>query len=204
MESKLQQLTQKLYDEGLERGRTEADTLVSKAKSEASEIVKKAEAEAEAIIKKAQIKAEDSLKNSLTEISLAGKQALAKIKSEISSAIISGTIKDGVKAASMDAAFIKEMLVAVAKSWDGASSSKVELVALLPESNKKSLNAAFAKSTKELLTAGIEVGYSTDVKSGFKIAAKEGGYYISFSDEDFDALLRSYLRERVSELLFNS
>ena len=35
MENKLQQLTQKLYDEGLEKGRAEADKLVADADIEA-------------------------------------------------------------------------------------------------------------------------------------------------------------------------
>ena len=34
MENKLQQLTQKLYDEGLEKGRAEADKLVAEAKAQ--------------------------------------------------------------------------------------------------------------------------------------------------------------------------
>ena len=33
MENKLQQLTQKLYDEGLEKGRAEADRLVAEARN---------------------------------------------------------------------------------------------------------------------------------------------------------------------------
>ncbi len=204
MENKLQQLTEKLYNEGLEKGRSEADSLVAAAKSSAEEIIAEAKAEAEAIVKKAKSDAEDVLKNSMTEISLAGKQALAKIKAEITKAIINGSIAEGVKAAAMDAAFIKEILISVAKSWDGAASGKVELQALLPEAEKKKLNAAFAKSAKDLLAAGVEVGYSAEVKSGFKVGAKDGGYYISFTDEDFDALMRMYLRERVSELLFNA
>jgi V/A-type H+-transporting ATPase subunit E len=53
-----------------------------------------------------------------------------------------------------------------------------------------------------LLSAGIEVGYSAEVKSGFKVGQKEGGYYISFTDEDFDALMKEYLREKVAELLY--
>ena len=35
MENKLQELTKKLYDEGLEKGRAEADRLVGEAKNEA-------------------------------------------------------------------------------------------------------------------------------------------------------------------------
>ena len=40
MENKLQQLTQKLYDEGLEKGRAEAERLVAEAKTNAAKIVK--------------------------------------------------------------------------------------------------------------------------------------------------------------------
>ena len=45
MENKLQQLTQKLYDEGLEKGRAEAERLVAEAKTNAAKLVKEAEAQ---------------------------------------------------------------------------------------------------------------------------------------------------------------
>lgn len=204
MENKLQVLTQKLYDEGLEKGRQEADLLVSDAKAKAQKIIDDAKAEAEAIVKKAQSRAEDSQKNSMTEITLAGKQAIAKIKSELEGAIVSKMITEGIKEATMDATFIKEMLLAVAASWNGADSSKIELQALLPEAAKAKLDAAISASAAELLKAGVEVGYSKQVNSGFKVGAKDGGYYISFSAEDFDALMRGYIREKLSALLFKA
>ena len=204
MENKLQQLTQKLYDEGLEKGRADADKLVSEARAEAQKIVAEANARAEEIVRKAQAKAEDVEKNIMTAISLAGKQAGAKSKSEIASLIVAKSTSEGVKSAVVDPAFVKEMLVSVAKNWNGADSGKVELQALLPETERAKFDAAFAKSAKALLDAGIEVGYSKDVKSGFKVGAKEGGYYISFSEEDVEALLAEYLREKVYQLLFKA
>ena len=101
-------------------------------------------------------------------------------------------------------AFIKEMLVAVAKNWNGSDSGKVELQALLPEGERKKLDAAFEESAKELLAAGVEVGWSKEVKTGFKVGAKEGGYYISFADADIEALLAEYLRDKVFQLLFKA
>ena len=204
MENKLQQLTQKLYDEGLEKGRAEADKLVADAKAEARKIVAEARAEAEEIVKKAEAKAEDVSKNTMTEISLAGKQAVGRIKSEIASLIIAKSTAKGVKEATMDPAFIKEMLLSVARNWNGKDSSKVELKALLPQAERERLDASFEQSAKELLAAGIEVGYSDQVQTGFKVGAKDGGYYISFSDADFDALLKEYLREKVSRMLYNA
>ena len=158
MENKLQQLTQKLYDEGLEKGRAEADRLVAEARSKADKIVSDAKAEAGEIVRKAQAKAEDVEKNTLTEIALAGKQAVARIKSEIASLIVAKAAGAGVEEAALDPAFIKEMLLAVAKNWNGADAGNVELKALLPEGERAKLDAAFGKSAQELLAAGIEVG----------------------------------------------
>lgn len=148
MENKLQELTKKLYDEGLEKGRAEADRLVGEAKNEAAKIVAEARAQAEEIVKKARDKAEDVEKNTMTEIALAGKQAAAKIKSEIASMIVAKATAAGVKEAALDPAFIKEMLLAVAGNWNGADAGKVELKALLPEAERTKLDAAFGKSAR--------------------------------------------------------
>ena len=188
----------------MEKGRAEADKLVADAKTEAQKIVAEARAEAEDIVKKAQVKAEDVEKNTMTEIALAGKQAVSKLKQEIASLIIAKATAGGVKEAVVDPAFIKEMLVAVAKNWNGADSGKVELQALLPEGERKKLDEAFGKSAQELLAAGIEVGWSKEVKTGFKVGAKDGGYYISFADADIEALLAEYLRDKVYQLLFKA
>ena len=42
------------------------------------------------------------------------------------------------------------------------------------------------------------------MKSGFKVGAKDGGYYISFSDADFQALIGEYLREKLYRMLFQA
>ena len=204
MENKLQELTRKLYDEGLEKGRADADKLISDAKAEAQKILSEARAEAEGIVGQARKKAEEVEKNTLTEISLAGRQAVSKIKSEIASLIVARTTSEGPKASTIDPPFLRETPVAVARNWNGADSGKVELQALLPEDAREKLDAAFSKSAKELLDAGIEVGWSKEVKTGFKVGAKDGGYYISFTDADLEALLGEYLREKVYQLLFKA
>lgn len=204
MENKLQELTRKLYDEGLEKGRADADRLIADAKAQAQKILAEAEARAAEIVRQAETRAEDVEKNTMTEISLAGRQAVSKIKSEIASLIVARSTADGVKSAALDPRFLEEMLVAVARNWNGADAGKVSLQALLPEEAREKLDKAFAASARTLLDAGIEVGWSGDVKSGFKIGPKEGGYYISFTDADLEALLGEYLRDKVYQLLFKA
>ena len=59
MENKLQELTEKIYKEGVEKGSEEASRIVSEAKDEAGKVLAKAQEEAAAIISKAQQEAED-------------------------------------------------------------------------------------------------------------------------------------------------
>lgn len=199
--NKLQELTQKLYNDGLEKGRSEAERLVADAKQQAAKILADAKAEADAVAKAAELRAEDISKNAMTEIELAGRQAVSKIKTELVEAIVAKTTGEAVKAAVVDAAFIKDMLLAVAKNWNSASAD-VSLKALLAEDKRAELDAAMKSATEELLKAGIEVGYAKDIKSGFKVGEKGGSYYISFTDENFDALFKEYLREKVSNMLY--
>jgi len=197
---KLKELTDRLYGEGLEKGRVESERLVSQAKAEAEAILEKAKAEAAKIVKEAETKAADTAKNSMTEISLAGKQALAKIKTEIADVVIAKSVGAGVSEVVVDCEFVKQLLLAVASAWNNGA--KVELKALLPEAMEAKFSKAFEASAKQLLDAGIEVGYSKDVRNGFKVGQKGGGYYIAFTDESFAALMQEYLREKVAKLLF--
>ena len=201
MENKLKELTDRLYGEGLEKGRVEADRLVAEAKEKAAAILAEAKAEAEQVVKKAENKAADIEKNSMTEIALAGREAVAKIKNELASAIIAKASTEAVKSATVNAEFVKNLLLEVAKNWNGAA-EQTSLKALLPAALEAEFSKVFETSVKELLAAGVEVGYSKDVKTGFKVGEKDGGYYIAFTDESFEALLNEYLREKVSQLLF--
>ena len=94
------------------------------------------------------------------------------------------------------------MLVAVAKNWSGSSTEKISLQAMLPKEMEEKLGKALKQSVQAVLGSEMEITFSDGVKSGFKIGPKQGGYYISFTDDSFNALLGEYLRPKVSEMLY--
>lgn len=202
MGNKLQELTQKLYNEGLSKGRQEADTLLDNAKDEAAKIIADAKVEAKRIADDAQRDADDLRKNTMTEVSLAGRQAVTKLKEAIAEMIIAKSVSGDVAKANLDPQFVKDILVAVAKNWQGSSTDRVELKAMLPADKEQALGSAFEQSVKGAMSEGLDIAYSSEVKSGFRIEPKNGGYYISFSDADFDALLGEFLRPKVSHILY--
>ena len=196
---KLQELTEKLYAEGLSKGREDAERMVAEAEQKAAAIVAEAEKTAAATIKAAEQKAEEIKKNNHTEVALATRQAVAALKEQIASLVVAKAVEPAVHAATIEPTFVKEMLLGIARGWNG---ERVELEATLPTALKEQFDADAEGAVKALLAEGVEVGYSDRVKSGFKVAPKEGGYYISFTDEDFNALLGEYLKEKIVKLLF--
>ena len=96
MENKIQELTEKIYAEGVEKGRAEADRLVAEAKESAAEIVKNAQAEADAIVAAAQKKAAELDANTRSEIKLYGAQAVGALKSEVATVVTDSIVKAAV------------------------------------------------------------------------------------------------------------
>ena len=202
MENKLQELTNKLYEEGLAKGRSDAEKMVAEAQARAAAIEKEAREQAAAIEEQARRQAEELRRNTLTEITLAGRQAVTELRERIAEMIVAKTVAPGVHAAAVDPAFIRQMLLAVAGGWRSDAAGKVTLSALLPAEWQEKFGREFEAAAGELLDEGIEVGYSDKVRSGLRMGPREGGYYISFSAEDFDALLSEFLKEKVARMLY--
>ena len=76
MQNKLQELTDKLYQEGLSKGKQEGENLVAQAKAEADRIIKEAQAEANRIVTEAQKEAEDMKTKVAADIQMASAQSM--------------------------------------------------------------------------------------------------------------------------------
>ena len=195
MENKIQELTEKIYAEGVEKGKAEADRLVCEAKENAAEIVKKAQAEAEAIIAAAKKKAEELDANTRSEIKLYGTQAVGALKSEIATVVTDTIVKSAVKEA-LAGDTVKAMLVKIAERWN----SDEALVISTAEAD--ALKAYFAKNAKALLDKGVEIKQVNGMKTLFSIAPADGSYKVNFGEAEFEAFFKSFLRPQMVDLLF--
>jgi V/A-type H+-transporting ATPase subunit E len=202
MENKLQELTQKLYNEGVEKANEEADKILAEAKSEADKLKQDAEKDAQKIIADAEQKSAEIKKNVDAELNLAAKQTIRTVKQQITDMIVSKVINEPVKKAFDDVKFVKEIIETVVKNWDPQKNETIDLSVLLPADLEKEFAKFFnAKSGKEL-NANLELSFSDTIKGGFKVGPADGSYKISFSEEDFENFFKSYLRPKTIELLY--
>ena len=200
MQNKLQELTDKLYNEGLSKGKQEGEELLAKAKVQAEEMVAKAEAEAAQIVAAAQKQADEIKSKVASDIRMASSQSLAATRKDIESLIVGKMAGEPVKKALASADFVKEIIKAVAEKF--TTDGPVELALIFPESLKKDLEPFVTKELATILNAGVEASFSKKVSGGFKIGPKEGSYFISFTEETFNQLISEYLRPTTKKLLF--
>ena len=197
---KLQELTQKLYDEGLAKGKQDGEALLRKAAAEAEGIVMKAQEEAEAILAKARKEAEDFKVKVEGDVKMAAQQSVQATRTDIENLVVSKVVDGTVDKALSNEDYLKGIITAVAQKFSADEPADLSLV--LPESLKAELEPFVKSELGKLLGKGVEATFSKKVAGGFKIGPKDGGYFVSLTDETFKDLIGSYLRPATKKLLF--
>ncbi len=200
MENKLQELTDKLYKEGLSKGKEEGDAILANAQAKAEEIIKNAEAQAEAIIKKAGKEAEEYRTKVEGDVKMAAAQSIQATRKDIENLMVGKLTGTQVSSALSSAEFVKEIIKAVAGKFNAEES--VDLNVVLPESLKSQLEPFVKEELAKELKGGVSAQFSKKIAGGFTIGPKDGSYFISLTDETFKNLISEYLRPAVRKILF--
>lgn len=193
---KLEEITNKLYAEGVEKGNQEAQEIIAKAKEEAKQIVEKAKLEALDQLQKAQKKAEELDANTKSELKMFTEQSLNALKTQVTDLVNGKIVEDSVKAATADAKFMQGIIAKMAESM--VKDGDVVIDAKDAEAIKK----YFAANAKGLLEKGVTINEVKGLKTDFQLKAAKGGYKLSFGDAEFVAYFKEFLRPQLVELLF--
>lgn len=196
MENKLQEITKKIYSEGIEKANQDAIRIISDAQIKADGIVADAQKQAMDIVSKAQANADEIKRNGESEVRIASKQAISKLKQQIIGMVSLKAIELPVKDVLKDKEFIGSLILKVAACFN----NNADLI--LPSADKDILVDYFNKQTQSELLKGMEIGFDDNIKAGFKIMPKDGNYLISFTDEDFTRYFKGFMRPKSIQLLF--
>lgn len=200
MADKLQELTDRLYNEGLAKGRIEGEKMLADAKAQSEEIIAAAKAEAKAIIEQAGKEADDLRFKVSSDLKMASEQCLQATKKDIENILIKEAGADKVKAALSEPDFLKSVISAVAGKFSATEASDLALV--LPQNLKDELEPWVANELSKTLQKGIKADFSKKVAGGFTIGPKDGSWFVSLTDETFASLIAEYMRPVTKKLLF--
>ena len=200
MSNKLQELTEKLYNEGLSKGKEEGEQLLARAREEAERIVAEAHKRAEVIVNEAERQAADLKEKTASDVRMASAQCLQATKKDIENLLVGAVSAGPVDKALSDPDFLKKIITAVAERFSASESSDLALV--LPVSLKDELEPWLKGALSKALGSQPKADFSKKVAGGFSIGPKDGSWFVSFTDETFRELIAEYLRPVSRKLLF--
>lgn len=196
MEKQIQKLTDRLYQEGVERGNAQADVIIAEAKQTAAKIIAQAKADAEAMTENARKKSEELHQNTINELKLYAGQTVEAVKTALTDCITDTITTQAVDKAWEDPKFIQEMALKLVSEWG----QKEELV--IGTEDAESLRAFFAQKAKDLLDKGVKIEEVNGLKHAFSVAPADGAYKIIFGEEEFKELFKEFLRPALIKLLY--
>lgn len=200
MSNKLQELTDRLYNEGLSKGKEEGEQILSKARKEAEAIIAEAKKKAEAITAAAEKDAAQLKSKAESDIRMASEQSLLATRKDIENLLVSAISSDKVNGALSDEKFLRELIRCVAEKFSTEHPEDISLV--LPESMKAELEPWVAGELGKVLGREVKASFSKKIAGGFNIGPKDGSWYVGLSDESFRNLIAEYLRPVTRKLLF--
>ena len=196
MENKIQELTEKLLKEGVEKGNAEAEKIIVAANEKAAQIVADAKAQAAEIEATAKKNTQGMEENMKSEIKMYAAQALNALKSEVVNVVGNQVVKEATAEVVGDKDFMNEFMLRLAEKW-GAQEDIV-----ISTADAKSLKALFAKKAKALLDKGVKIEEVNGQKTLFTVQPADGSSKVNSGEAEFETYFKNFLRPQLVDMIF--
>ena len=131
---------------------------------------------------------------------MAASQAIQATRADIENLLVTRMADKEVEKALSSEEYIKGIIRTVAEEF--SAEEPADLALILPENLKAGLEPFVRNELGKLLGKGVEASFSKKISGGFKIGPKDGGYFVSLTDETFKDLVGGYLRPATKKILF--
>jgi len=195
MEVQVQELIDKIKNDGVKTANNEANRIKADAETEARRIVDSAKKEAADIISHSKREAEQTEKAGTAALQQASRNLILAFRDEIQ--VLLDKIVNEKVSAGYDEDVVKSALPEILKNWTASDSLSV----ILPENLLAKIQAFFTDKLKNELGKGVELKANRKLSNGFHITSKDGSVYYDFSSEAVAGLLSSYLNPKLTGLL---
>jgi V/A-type H+/Na+-transporting ATPase subunit E len=198
MQHKLDQLTQKIYQEGIDKAKDEADKIRQEARQEAKEILESARQEADDIRRQAEENASQLRRNTKADLKLAGQQAISSLRQRIKELLVAKVLDAPARELILDKDFLKQLVLEVTRHWDDAESVELQISEKLRQQMDNTFEQSLLSSVE-----GLEITYNKRLSQGFRIQPKEGSYQLTFTEEDLKEFFKPFLQQKAEQIIFS-
>lgn len=196
MDSQIQALTEKVYQEGVLKGEQEAAKILAAANAQAEQVERDARARAEQIIAEAQRSASELKSNTERELKLNASKLIEATKASIVDVLAGRIAGDSVQALTANPELLQRVVLEIAKGFD--LKHGVEITS----SQAEELKAYFAQNAKALLEEGLMIKQVAGKATQYTIRPQNGSFKVEIGEQEFVELFKSILRPQLAQELF--
>ena len=198
MDSQIQALTEKVYQEGVLKGEQEAAKILADANAQAEQVERDARARAEQIIAEAQRSASELKSNTERELKLNASKLIEATKASIVDVLAGRIAGDSVQALTANPELLQRVVLEIAKGFD--LKHGVEITS----SQAEELKAYFAQNARALLEEGLTIKQVAGKATQYTIRPQNGSFKVEIGEQEFVELFKSILRPQLAQELFQS
>ncbi len=211
--SGVQELINKLHEEGVALGESQAERLVGNARREAMQILDDARAEANRIIAEAKVERDKIVENGNAALRLASRDVLLRVR-EACYEEFKNRLKRLVGFTLKDRKFLEELILEVSRKarpddtkkhlrvlLPSGSATREEIASEVANVQPGSMAAFVLGLTADVLRDGLTFGVSDDPSPGIRLQIVEDDIQLELTDETLTTLLLQYLVPRYRAIM---
>jgi V/A-type H+-transporting ATPase subunit E len=207
--SGVQELINKLRDDGVKAGEEEAERRVKKAKDQANMIISEAKAEAERLVHEAKVASAAEQERANEAIKVAFRNTRLELQSGLEKAF-ENHVKRLVSKEVRDEEFLRRLLLSIVGSAAAEIPQDQPFEVTLPEKIfetdpeatdvpeewKERIRNFVRRGTSEILRDGVELVPSTSLRGGIQLRLKEEDVIFDFSEQALSDVIVKHLLPR--------
>lgn len=197
MEVQLQELLDKIKNEGVKAAEAESARIREEAEKRSRETLQRAEQQAAAIVAKAREEAARFEQTSEAAVKQAARNAILGVRQGVVGIFDAMLARETREA--LSGPNLAEVIVALVKAWPGKEIPSLQ--ALLPPADLEKLEKGLKSRLQEEMKKGFELKPLPALEAGFRIALKDGSAYYNFTDQGIAQILAEYLNPRLAGLM---
>lgn len=194
MDVQLQELIDKIKNEGVATAETEAKAIIKKAENEAATIIANAKKQAEGIVADAKSEAAKADQAGRAALGQAGRDLILSLKAKLT--VLFESILKADTGEILGGKYLEDAVMKVLSQWDGGDVS-VEL----SESDFAALEKGMKARIAQELKKGYDVSPGRSVAKGFRVVEKDGGAYFNFEAEGIAEVLADLLNPKLAKIV---
>ena len=198
MDVQLQELIDKIKQDGVATAESEAAKIIATAEKKAESIISSANEKAEEIKKTAKVEAEKMEKAGEEAIIQAGRNMLLSFRDSLVAELNVLIQAESAKAESKDV--LSKLIPETVKAW-AKNTDASELSVLLSEKDLKELESTFTSELKAEISKGLEIKPDKTLQAGFRIGVNNGAAFYDYSAERLAEMFSTYLKPKIAGLM---